>query len=204
MGGMGSGNRWRYGTRDTCESSLRIDIRYMRTMGLLTPGRQGTLSWSRGGETTSWINYRCHEATLELDYKTRPAGGDWSPVTEHISIEQAAQPFGGARRYFRCPRCHRRCLVLYGGSYFRCRKCQNLAYASQNHDACDQASENARKIRRRLGDDGNFDDPFPPKPKGMHWRTYEKLERQCEIHENQVAAQFMHLLSRLEGRVGSR
>lgn len=115
MGGIGSENIWRYGTRDTCEASLRIDIRYMRIKGLLTPGRQGTLSWSRGGETTSWIKYKCHEATLELDYRTRPSGGDWTPVNEHISIEQAAQPFGGVRRYFRCPHCYRRCLVLYGG-----------------------------------------------------------------------------------------
>jgi hypothetical protein len=196
MGGIGSGNIWRYGTRDTCEASLRIDIRYMRTKGMLSPGRQGVLSWSRGGETVSSVNYKCHEATLELDYRTRPAGGDWKPVREHVCIERAAQPFGGVRRYFRCPRCCARCLVLYGGSYFRCRKCQNLAYASQNQDVCDRASARARKIRQRLGDDGCFDDPFPPKPKGMHWRTYEKLERQCEILEDQVAAQFMFLLAR--------
>lgn len=202
MGGIGSGNLWRYGTRDTCEGSLRIDIRYMRSKGMLSPGRQGTLSWSRGGETISSINYKCHEAALELDYRTRPAGGDWTPVNEHIFIEGVAQPFGGVRRYFRCRRCHARCLVLYGGSYFRCRKCQNLAYASQNRDLHDRASAKARKIRERLGDDGCFDDPFPSKPKGMHWRTYEKLERQCEMYENQVAVQFMHLLGRLESRVG--
>jgi hypothetical protein len=202
VGGIGSGNRWRYGTRDKCESSLRIDIRYMRTKGLLTRGTQGTLSWSRGGETTSWINYKCHEATLELDYRTRPTGGDWTPVNEHISIERAAQPFGGTRRYFRCPHCYGRCLVLYGGSRFRCRKCQNLAYASQNQDLHDRASAKARKIRERLGDVGCFDDPFPSKPKGMHWRTYEKLERECERYENQVAVQMMHVLGRLEGRFG--
>jgi hypothetical protein len=80
MGGIGSGNLWRYGTRDTCEASLRIDIRYMRSKGMLTPGRQGTLSWSRGGESISSINYKCYETTLELDYRTRPAGGDWTPV----------------------------------------------------------------------------------------------------------------------------
>ena len=196
MGGIGSGNIWRYGTRDTCEASLRIDIRYMRTKGMLSPGRQGVLSWSRCGQTVSSINYKCHEATLELDYRTRPVGGDWKPVTEHVRIERAAQPFGGVRRYFHCPRCYARCLVLYGGSYFRCRKCQNLAYASQNQDVHDRASAKARKIRQRLGDDGCFDDPFPPKPKGMHWRTYDKLQRQCEILEDQVAAQFMLLLAR--------
>jgi hypothetical protein len=37
---------------------------------------------------------------------------------------------------------------------------------------------------------------FHAKPKGMHWRTYEKLERQCEILDEHVAAQFMFLLAR--------
>lgn len=203
MGGIGSGNRWRYSTRKTCESSLRIDIRYMRANNLLKPGSQGILSWSRGGQTTSSIRYRSHEASIELEYKTQPPVGDGMPVNDHIAIERAAQPFGGTRLYFICRRCQGRCLVLYGGSYFRCRKCQNLAYASQNRVVCDQASAKARKIRERLGDHGCFDDPFPSKPKGMHWRTYEKLERECERYENQVAVKFIHLLSRLERRVGT-
>jgi len=88
-------------------------------------------------------------------------------------------------------------MVLHGGSRFHCRKCQNLAYASQNRNACDQASAKARNIRKRLGDDGCFDDPFPSKPKGMHWRTYEKLKRQCDRYEDEAAEQSIYLLARL-------
>ena len=33
----------------------------------------------------------------------------------------------------------------------------------------------AHTIRRRLGDSINLLHPFPSKPKGMHWRTYERL-----------------------------
>jgi hypothetical protein len=33
----------------------------------------------------------------------------------------------------------------------------------------------AQKIRKRLGGSVNLDEPFPEKPKGMHWRTYRKL-----------------------------
>ncbi len=73
MDGSGSGNRWRYGTRSTCEASLRIDVRYMRKQGLLRPGFHGTLSWSPYGERTGWIHYKVHPNSLEVDYRTRPA-----------------------------------------------------------------------------------------------------------------------------------
>ncbi len=201
MGGIGSGTRWRWGSRDTCEASLRIDIRYMRAKGLLAPGSQGTLSWSRGGEQTGWIRYKVHALTLELDYRTRPAGGDWTPVNEHIPFDRVDQPFGGSRLYFICPRCRHRCMVLYGGSHFRCRKCQNLAYASQSEDAAARAMSRSQNIRKRLGDSGGFDDPFPPKPKGMHWATYDRLEREYAVQDERAATVLVGLLARLGGRL---
>jgi len=34
----------------------------------------------------------------------------------------------------------------------------------------------ARTIRRKLGGSDNLFEPFPLKPKGMHWASYERLE----------------------------
>ena len=49
----------------------------------------------------------------------------------------------------------------------------------------DRASRKARKLRRKLGDDGGLGDPIWKKPRGMHWRTFEALKanikRQDEI-----------------------
>lgn len=44
MGGIGSGNWYRWDKRTTIEETKRIDIRYMRQQGLLKPGWSGSLS----------------------------------------------------------------------------------------------------------------------------------------------------------------
>lgn len=200
MGGVGSGNSWRYGTRSTCEASLRIDVRYMRKQGLLRTGFQGTLSWSRYGEQTGSLRYKVHPNSLELDYRTRQAGEEeWTPVNERVPLLRSEQPFGGSRVYLGCLRCGRRSLVLYGGSRFRCRKCLNLAYASQSEDIFGRAASRSRSIRQRLGGQGCFDDPFPPKPKGMHRSTYDRLENECARLDDLVAAELCGLMARFGG-----
>ena len=63
----------------------------------------------------------------------------------------------------------------------RCRRCLRLQYTSQYQAL--GALEHVEKIRKRLGDELGMafeGDPFPDKPKGMHWRTYRRLENQYE------------------------
>lgn len=197
MGGMGSGNHWR-SSRATCEGSKRIDLRYMRRQGLLRTGSQGTLCWTHNGKPDGRINYRCYPDSLEIEYCTRPYGGEWENVLERFQFDRIDQPFGGNRLYFRCLRCHGRCLVLYGGARFRCRKCQNLVYQCQSGDSADRAAIQMRKLCERLQKPWESDfDYLPPKPKGMHWQTYDRLaqrhEAYCRRYELRLAELAIHL-----------
>jgi hypothetical protein len=104
-----------------------------------------------------------------------------------VSLDWTACNFGGERPWFVCPSvgCSRRVAVLYGpGRYFLCRHCYELAYQSQRDNAMERALLKAQAIRKRLGGSANMMEPFPEKPKGMHWSTYDRLF--CEHHESQM------------------
>jgi hypothetical protein len=76
--------------------------------------------------------------------------------------------------------------VIYGGSFFRCRRCHGLKYQSQYEPPFTRAANRALKLRDRLGRTNSIEDSFPQKPKGMHWRTYRRLE----ALDNQLHAQW--------------
>ena len=43
----------------------------------------------------------------------------------------------------------------------------------------------AQAIRQRLGGTPCVGDDFPQKPKGMHWRTYNRLRQKADEAEDQ-------------------
>ena len=63
-----------------------------------------------------------------------------------------------------------------------CRHCHNLAYSSQTEDRANRAARKSRKIIEKLGGDP-YSEFFPDKPKGMHWRTYNRFIREAEYHQ---------------------
>jgi hypothetical protein len=71
--------------------------------------------------------------------------------------------------------------VLYaGGKLFARRRCYGLAYASQQETPMYRGVGRSQKIRLKLDGSPDLLEPFPDKPKGMHWRTYAQLRAQAE------------------------
>lgn len=181
MGGRGSGRTASFGMMvDKCHEMHSIDLAWLRRKKLFTIGRSSTITWSRAGNPTGSIQVSCERDHVRLIYRHRPQGGEWQDVNERVPLVESATRFGGSRQWFICLSCSKRCRVLYGGGRFRCRRCNGLKYDTQYEPAFGRAATRALKIRERLGCKGGIDDLFPPKPKGMHRRTYERLEAEAE------------------------
>jgi hypothetical protein len=185
MGGFGS-RRPSGSGRDKVEHCRSIDVNKLNKAGCLNPGWTRGWQWTRDGEQVASINLRAEPDRLHLSYRVRIAGGEWENIEEPVRIVRVPCRFGGARPYFICPgvvngiACGRRVVKLHGpGRYFLCRHCYRLAHASQSEGEWDRALRRANQIRQRLGGDPGMAAPFPPKPKGMWRRTYERLRAQA-------------------------
>jgi hypothetical protein len=210
MGGIGSGRPAGLG-RDTVESYRSLDVNRLHRKGCLAPGWRGGWQWRRKDERVAWITMRAEADRLHLSYRVRVGCGEWEVVEETILILRVPCRFGGLRPYFICPgmvngiACGRRVAKLHGsGRYFLCRHCYRLAHASQNEREWDRALRQANKIRQCLGGDPGMAAPFPKKPKGMWWRTYERLREQAFAAEMRADEAFANQAERLLARLGKR
>ena len=199
MGGFGSGRRQRY-QRRTTEGYLALDISVLRRRGLLQPGCSGTIAWSRGGERIGSATITTGIRSLRLTYSVGAVEGSAAAVDESIEFRSTEMSLGGQRQWFRCPGCHHQCRILYGGPRFRCRLCHGLSYESQFESRAQRANRRARKIRRRLGGSDCLMEEFPPRPRGMHWATYRRLEAQEVAADEQWTVGVMDLLARVGKR----
>ena len=172
---MGSGRPWGF-SANKCEDFRSIDLAWLNDKGILKRRTRTAITWSRGGEKTGSIQVKAEERGLRITCRTRDWGGEWEDISEFVPFSYSATNFDGQRRWFRCLSCGRNCRILYGGKVYRCRKCYGLKYRSQCEPAYGRALSQAQNIRERLGGSLCTDDPFPEKPKGMHWKTYRRLE----------------------------
>jgi hypothetical protein len=184
-----------------------IDVNWLHREGCLRPGWAGHLRWTCDGEEFAAIKLHAKADGLHLTYRVRDCG-EWENVAETVRIVRLPCRFGGARPYFICPgvvndvTCGRRVAKLYGpGRYFLCRHCYRSAQASQREGAWDRKLRRASNIRQRLGGDPDTAAPFPPKPKRMWRRTYERLREQAMAAEMAADEAFMLCIERALARI---
>ncbi len=171
MGGFGSGGRIFHGAKTIVEHRRWIDVRLWQQGGFLTPGRVSKWKWP-----TAAIGVLAESERVVLFYRHRYGDEEWQSVECVVLLERTPCNYGGNRTWFSCPKCSRRVAILYlGGRIVGCRRCYNLVYQSQRLDWKSRALRRAQSIRERLGATVNMFEPFPDKPKGMHWRTYDRL-----------------------------
>lgn len=191
MGGLGSG---RHGG-ERCTDELRpLDVRKINRARLLTPGRRFTWQWTRNGEVSATVGLRVEADRVVLEYRNQNHhhnnGGECEPMKYAVNLEWTTCGFGGRRVWWRCPAvgCGRRVAVLYGGRVFACRQCYRLAYRSQREAVDERATRRANTIRQRLGWEPGILNGNGLKPKGMHWRTFERLQSQHDARVNAALA----------------
>jgi hypothetical protein len=200
--------RYAGGGKTTIESCRCIDVLDWHRRDCLRSPRRFSWAWRQDGERVASINVETERHRVTLKYRSRPHGGDWTDLKQWFPVVWTSCRFGGDRPWFVCSvyangtYCGRQVTRLYNaGHLFACRHCSRLTYASQQEPAHERGLRKAQTIRMRLGGTANMLDDFPEKPKGMHWRTYERL---CRVHDAARARSFIGLtdfVERLKKRV---
>lgn len=190
MGGYGSGRR---STKPKVEECSSIDANRLNRDGCLNNGWNGTMTWSRNGVKSSSIGMRTTTNYLHLGYSSEQYGS----VIQPIQIERLSCRFGGSRTYFRCD-CGKRVVKLYSlGRLFLCRHCYGLFHSSKNEGFWDRSLRQRTKHRRRLSEDTSLEAYEMPKPKGMWWKTYYRLQEAAQAAEGRAADDFITAARRM-------
>jgi hypothetical protein len=200
MGGRGSGRLFRWDTKTALEECRSIDVRDWQRRGLLHDGCGFSWAWWQDGVPIANIRVFVFGGRVRLSYRYRRNGGEWHAIDDSIPLVTTPCHLGGARVWFSCPGCGQKAAKLYSASaYFRCQRCCGLPYASQQETVLDRANRKARKLRRKLNDDGGIGDSIWKKPTGMHWRTFEALRAKVEEQDEIANFAFVARASKMIG-----
>jgi hypothetical protein len=201
MGGRGSGRRSSYSGKAETSDSMPLDIRKITRKGLLVPGNGFSWQWLVNDRQVAGISIRVdltkHGAVLpheEHRRSGRATGADANltlppgraaPLVHLPTVQQAG---GGALRAGPV-------LCLPPVWWAGLRHAERRRWRPGIHQA--------DKLRKRLGWEAGILNGDGGKPKGMHWKTYQRLKShhdalvQVSLHDIGRKLGFLHKL--LEG-----
>lgn len=184
VGGCGSGSWPRGFRRESLDGRFAIDVRQWKREGLLVPRALFETSWGVSGRVLRGILVHVGDDEIILA-RDHPVGLGMRDARVRIGLSYTPCHFGGRRVWFKCPSCEQRSAKLYDGGSpdFACRKCCRLPYRCQGETGAHRAGRRAHKLRARLGASHDLADPVSHKPRGMHWRSFERLRVQSDRAE---------------------
>jgi hypothetical protein len=125
--------------RDTTDGSQHFDIGFLQKNDYLDSFQKyGSIHWSSNGEPRGDISISAHMGEypyLNLNYTiTSHYSGEKRSVDYDVRLVSTPCNFGGKRWWFLCWNCSHKATILYrsASDKFLCRKCNDLAYPSQN------------------------------------------------------------------------
>jgi len=165
---MGRGAYYRYNARRTTADYLSIKVADINRKKGFSPGWY-TWHWSRNGERIGSVALVVTDDTITFRYSTKDHCENPLDISKPIRLAWTPCNYGGRRTWFVCG-CGRRVARLFiYRQHVACRHCFNLAYPTQNGDECDRAWARIYKLEGKLKDERY-------RPKGMHWRTFQRIK----------------------------
>jgi len=180
MGGLGSGNYYRWGSKQTLDDCRFLDINLMVKLGAIREYTHKAGSWlwtyKEKREEVSRIEYECNtldkdNSYLRLYYKFINTNHS---VDYKVRLVRTYPRYGGVRFWFICPEKGKRVGKLFltlNDGRFVSRHVYRIHYASQTKGDVDRAIDKKWKLMEKVG---GYD--FPLRPKGMHQKTFDRIE----------------------------
>ena len=181
-----------------------LDVKRIQKQGLLTAYHTFNWEWSRNAEVVAAIKIRSKMDHINLVYRHQRFGCDWQNLDYPVKLDWTDCRYGGKRAWFLCPAkgCGRRVALLYIGSsgIFACRHCNELVYASQREKPENRTLTKADAIRDKLGWQPGIIYPKGDKPKGMHWKTFDRLCKEHDVYALKYSLAMMESLDKVNKR----
>ncbi len=104
----------------------------------------------------------------------------------HVMLDRTPCHYGNYRYWYLCPHCGKRTSVLYCAGLYVCRHCIGANYQTQLNQPLDNIRRKMHKVASKLDwASGKYGKQIPLPKKGMHLKTFIKLQRQYTELEHQ-------------------
>jgi hypothetical protein len=181
MGGFSS-SRWARHRRQATVAEAHLSV-IARELATLPVGASGAIEWTARKKRWASVGFEILaianslKRRTELSWSVVSASGTREDRRASLLIEPAALTFG-SRWWLRCPRCGHRRARLYlptPRDHWQCRVCARLGYFTQQLARPDRHTYRVRRfVRRHLDAEWTPCGARPPRPKGMHRRTFRR------------------------------